>query len=184
MNAGRDRRPEDREALERAMAGVAPLGGPERVAPAPGKPPPRVHARGASGREPRPLAGFLPEGDVEEHSQRFAADLGRGPLRELTARPLRIALEIDLHGMTRAEALRVLEAKLDRAIETGIRVVRVVHGRGLHSEAGPVLRGAVRRWLETGRIAPEVAAYRDAPPELGGRGATLVALRRRKRRGP
>jgi dsDNA-specific endonuclease/ATPase MutS2 len=55
------------------------------------------------------------------------------------------------------------------ARDKGILRVRIVHGRGRG-----VQRAVVRRLLAT---LEEVVDFRDAPPEEGGWGATLVRLR-------
>lgn len=63
--------------------------------------------------------------------------------------------ELDLHGLTAAEA----EARLTAFLAaTGRKhpgcLVRVVTGKGIHSTDGPVLRGRVRSWLVAGRLDP------------------------------
>jgi DNA-nicking Smr family endonuclease len=75
---------------------------------------------------------------------------------------------IDLHTFLPRDVRSVVEEYLDRAHEAGFRDVRVVHGRG----AG-VQREIVRSLLAR---HPRVESFGDAPPERGGRGATLVRL--------
>ena len=56
--------------------------------------------------------------------------------------------EIDLHGCALAEAHWRLGAFLRRAAGDGLRVVEIVHGRGLRADDGRgVLRGKTRQWL-------------------------------------
>lgn len=56
--------------------------------------------------------------------------------------------EIDLHGWTAEEAHARLEDFLRDALAQGMRVVEVVHGRGLRAEDGKgVLRAKTRKWL-------------------------------------
>ena len=84
--------------------------------------------------------------------------------------------ELDLHATdaTRAEAmLRVFMAE---ARQAGHGCVRIVHGKGLHSDSGiPVLKNLVDRML---RQRADVLAFHSAPPAQGGNGAVLVLLRR------
>lgn len=75
---------------------------------------------------------------------------------------------IDLHSFRPAEVASVVESYLEAAVEAGFREVRIVHGRGRG-----VQRAQVQRLLAS---HPLVAAFRDAPPERGGLGATLVRL--------
>jgi DNA-nicking Smr family endonuclease len=56
--------------------------------------------------------------------------------------------------------------------------VLVVHGRGQHSEAAPVLRNELPGWLQERPLATLVMAFCTAPPSRGGSGALLVLLRR------
>lgn len=49
---------------------------------------------------------------------------------------------------TVAEALRRLEAQLDRARADGVGVVRVIHGWGSAAGGGGKIRAAARRWLQ------------------------------------
>ena len=55
----------------------------------------------------------------------------------------------------------------------------IVHGRGLHSKDQiPVLKDALRSWLERGPVARAVLAFTTARPHDGGAGAVYVLLRR------
>ena len=63
----------------------------------------------------------------------------------------------------------VVAEYLDAAHARGFREVRLIHGRGIG-----VQRAIVRSLLAT---HPLVLAFADAPPERGGRGATIVTLR-------
>jgi DNA mismatch repair protein MutS2 len=59
---------------------------------------------------------------------------------------------------------------VEAAHAAGFDEVRIVHGRGIG-----VQRAAVQRVLAR---HPLVASFADAPPERGGRGATIARLRR------
>ena len=54
----------------------------------------------------------------------------------------------------------------------------MVHGRGLHSPEGPVLKEALPGWLAAAPIGARVLAFATAGPEAGGAGASYVLLRR------
>ena len=173
--SGRRVPPEDREALERAMAGVKPLAdGEKKVA----RPPPPRPAPARPAEPPREPVVFLP--DDPDAPARWARDLGRGAILDL-GRDAGGLREIDLHGLTRAEARRSLEEAVAVALRRGEPGLRVVHGKGLRSGGPPVLRSEVRRWLAGPELGGLVAGFREAPPALGGSGATLVRLRRPRR---
>lgn len=85
--------------------------------------------------------------------------------------PIRIPITdvFDLHSVPPPEVKAVVEAYLEEAHAKGLKALRIIHGRGIG-----VQRGIVRSVLaRTGFVA----AYRDAPAEAGGWGATVVTLR-------
>lgn len=77
--------------------------------------------------------------------------------------------ELDLHAFAPRDIPSVVEEYLGACREKGIRLVRLVHGRGKG-----VQRAVVRRLLAR---LPEVESFEDAPPQAGGWGATIVVLR-------
>lgn len=107
-----------------------------------------------------------------------AEDVSRAILARLRASDADPDREVDLHGFVARDARRHLERELREARAAGDRCVLVVHGRGLHSESGAVLRGALPGWLQQAPLAEIVLAFAGAPRALGGSGATLVWLRR------
>ncbi len=83
--------------------------------------------------------------------------------------------ELDLHGLTVAQARPLLIAFLNACRENDFRHVRIIHGKGLRSETrGGVLRGMVASWLMQ---RDDVLAFHQARPADGGSGAVLVLLR-------
>ena len=89
------------------------------------------------------------------------------------ADPVIVPIEdaLDLHPFAPRDVPSVVESYLESAAGAGFREVRLVHGRGTGFQ-----RRRVRAVLEG---HPLVAGFRDAPPERGGWGATVVVLRTR-----
>ncbi len=56
--------------------------------------------------------------------------------------------ELDLHQMTRPEAEAAVKDFLEASRQAGHNLVRIVTGKGLHSVSGPVLKEAVRNYLD------------------------------------
>jgi len=85
--------------------------------------------------------------------------------------PVKIPIEdvLDLHTFRPKEIPDLLHDYFVACIEAKIYSVRVVHGKGTG-----VLRDRVHAVL---RKNPMVASFKSAPPEAGGWGATLVALK-------
>ena len=83
--------------------------------------------------------------------------------------------EIDLHGLTGAEAKAALREFVTESLEQRRRCVRVVHGKGRRSgPRGPVLKNVVNHWLQR---ADDVLAFGSARAVDGGSGAIYVLLK-------
>jgi DNA-nicking Smr family endonuclease len=85
--------------------------------------------------------------------------------------------EIDLHGMTGAQAKAALRSFIGEVIGRHMSCVRVIHGKGRRSgPRGPVLKNVVNHWLQR---ADDVLAFGSARAVDGGSGAIYVLLRKR-----
>ncbi len=100
-------------------------------------------------------------------------------MRQLKRGAIRIDYEIDLHGLTRDEALASLGSFISGAYKRGQRAVLVITGKGLNSPEEPVLRGAVIGWLRD-KGKGTVAEFSPAPRQMGGGGALVVFLKEKK----
>jgi len=171
---------DDTEEFQRAMSGAKPLAADERVPEHKAKPKPR--ARFARADEEAVLIESL-EDDIDstEHGHggalRFHRQhVGRRTMRKLTRGGYSVQDEIDLHGMTLAEAKPRLRDFIQYSAQQGNLCVRVVHGKGLGSgDRGPVLKNAVNNWL---RRWDPVLAFVSTRQVHGGTGAVYVLLER------
>jgi len=106
--------------------------------------------------------------------------LATNRMRQVKNGTLRIDLELDLHGLTRDEALTSLASFVTGAYNRGQKAILVITGKGNNSPAEPVLHGAVASWLrEAGKNM--VAEFAPAPRNMGGSGAFVVFLKDRKK---
>lgn len=102
-----------------------------------------------------------------------------GRMRQLRRGTVRIGAELDLHGFLKEEALFRLGHFIASSFARGLQAVLVITGKGINSPEGPVLPGAVSKWLrESGRGM--VAEFAPAPRDKGGSGAFVVFLKNRK----
>ena len=100
--------------------------------------------------------------------------IGLDVTHKLRAGQWSIQRQLDLHGLRVDEAREALGQFIRLSHRTGIRCVRVVHGKGLGSPGKtPVLKGRVLRWLVQKK---EVLAFVQARPAEGGAGALVVLL--------
>jgi DNA-nicking Smr family endonuclease len=167
---------EERELFLKAIEGARPLA--RRAEPPPrAAPPPRARFRRAD--EHAVLAESLsvnPEAEAETgedlHFRR--PTVGLPTFRKLRRGEISVRDEIDLHGLTAAEARAALYEFLAEAGALNLRCVRVIHGKGLRSgHHGPVLKRKLGRWLQ---LRDDVLAYCSARPVDGGTGAVYVLL--------
>jgi DNA-nicking Smr family endonuclease len=83
---------------------------------------------------------------------------------------------LDLHGLSREEALERVGHFLDNAAYHGRKTLLIVTGKGLRSESEPVLRAAIEGYL-AGEGRARVAEWGRAPRQFGGDGALAVFLK-------
>lgn len=168
----------DKDEFRQAVSGTKPLKGAQRVADTKPKPKPRARFSKADEREVlnESLADDI---DTIEHGYGAALrfhrpHVGKRTMRKLQRGAYSVQAELDLHGMTVAEAKPRLADFIDYNASQGKYCVRIVHGKGHGSgERGPVLKNAVNRWL---RKWDSVLAFVSTPQVDGGTGAVYVLL--------
>jgi DNA-nicking Smr family endonuclease len=123
-------------------------------------------------------SGLYDEAEIETGEELLFVRTGvqHGLLRKLRRGQLSVEAELDLHGMNVPAARESLYGFLSRAQTTGLRCVRVIHGKGLSSRGRqPVLKGKVNLWL---RQLDAVLAFCSTRPVHGGTGAVYILLKR------
>lgn len=108
--------------------------------------------------------------------QRTSVNSLRGLRRLVRKKVIQPGESLDLHQMTKEQALRATRSFLVRAQKQGHQLVKIVCGRGLHSTDGAVLPDALDGWLKR-EVAEHVTLVMIAPREDGGEGARYVLLR-------
>jgi len=97
-------------------------------------------------------------------------------LKQLKRGIVSVDYQLDLHGLTREEAVAELPRFLRTARAKKQTAVLVITGKGNNSSGEPVLQQAVAAWLrDAGREL--VLEFAPAPREMGGSGAFVVFLR-------
>jgi DNA-nicking Smr family endonuclease len=160
-------------------AAIGPVRALPPAATPPQRPKPRPLPRMAARDESEALDEFrralaadvLEAGDFLSHRQ---PSLPGRVLQRLRRGDYAAQDELDLHHTDAAQAEAMLRRFLKESVHAGLGCVRIVHGKGLHSESGvPVLKNLVDRVL---RQRADVLAFHSAPPAQGGHGAVLVLL--------
>ena len=168
-----------RGSFEREMAGV------KRLPPGPAVVPPAASEPKHRGPAPPLAEARRVAFEIQVTGERVA---GRAPgidrrmLARLRSGDFPAESRVDLHGLDASAARRAVRGCIEAAWRQGLRCVLVVHGRGAHSEDGPVLKQALLDWLGEAPVGKRVMAFASAAPGEGGPGATRVLLRRRRAR--
>lgn len=174
--------PEDIELFRTSVGPVKPLRH-EGRAHGPGRRPGRVRPRPGGGgldalEESLEAAGAGAPADPDvalgEPLSHRRPGVPDSVVRKLRRGEFAIQAELDLHGLTVAQAKDALAGFLAGALARHVRCVRIIHGKGLRSgHRGPVLKAFVSNAL---RQTPAVVAFVSAPPADGGTGVLHVLL--------
>lgn len=179
------------ELFRRAVADVRPLHGPK------GAPKAEMRLTGAGSKEAPTSPPSSPPEDAAA-AELFLREVGRlkldakftdtlpdeeelkplsgNRLRQVKRGIITVDHQLDLHGLTREEALEALPRFLRAARQKGQKAALVITGKGYNSPGEPVLQQAVASWLrDAGREL--VLEFAPAPREMGGSGAFVVFLR-------
>jgi DNA-nicking Smr family endonuclease len=146
------------------------------AAPTPRPPSPRARRFEADEaealRESRQLRGqSAPEG--EEIVTWRRPEVSERTLKRLRRGEYSVQDELDLHTLRATDAEGALRRFLLEARGADLHCLRIIHGKGLRSEAAPVLKQLVDRML---RQRGDVLAFASAPTNQGGAGAVLVLV--------
>ena len=118
---------------------------------------------------------------TDKTSQGDYVEFARGGLQKKVMRKLKrgdyeATDDLDLHGLTTAEAEPRLNNFLRAAVGGGHSAVLIIHGKGLHSGGQ---RGVLKRFThDLLKRHRAVKAFCSAQPKDGGTGAVYVLLRR------
>ena len=164
-----------------AIDGVRPLAAP---APPPEKPRPPPEPRSRASVEADALAQSRSPAwaeatiDAAEALSYRRDEVPATVLKVLARGGYSIGAEVDLHRQRAPGAERLLRAFLAQARAEGIACVRIIHGKGSRDpDGGSVLKALVDRLL---RQRADVLAFASAPDAMGGTGAVLALLARRR----
>ena len=168
--------PEEKALWGKVVASVKPIRAQvsEREEAVAEQKPPQRAAKAVRAAPARPVAPAKPRPSTTLDGT-WDRRLGRGVVQP--------DMTVDLHGHNLATAYALLDERLERAIQSGARVLLLITGKPPQGEP-PVARGRIRAavsdWLAASRHAVDIAAVRGAHPRHGGAGALYIVLRRRK----
>ncbi len=121
--------------------------------------------------------------DTDEYVEACVSGLDIRLVRKLRSGEFSRQAALDLHGMTSDAAQVEVEQFVLKAVNSGLRCLLIVHGRGRNSPGQvPILKDRLRQWLTRGKLCRLVLAFATARAHDGGPGALYVLLRRERGR--
>ena len=156
------------------MSDVTPLQDRDKVQP------PKTLRRRKRRGDADPEAVAFEIDRLGERVEGIAPGVDRSHLRKLRNGEVARDARLDLHGLSESDAKARVRDTLLRVRGEGGRCVLVIHGRGRHSPAEPVLKEALYEWLAEPPLGATVMAFTSATGGDGGVGATYVLLRQNR----
>ena len=175
--------PTDEDLFTEAMSDVREIEG-FRVLPCTGSPKRRAPERRHEPRDDEALeilqqiadgAAPINLSDTQEYIEWTNPAYQQQLTEDLHTGRFAVQAMLDLHGVTGNEVHEEVDRFLGEAFQRGFRCVKIIHGRGLRSVKGPVLKLAVVRRL-AGHYRRQVIAFVSARQCDGGLGALYVLL--------
>lgn len=114
--------------------------------------------------------------DTQEYVEWVRQDYRGDILRMLREGRFSVQDTLDLHGFILEEAEAEVERFMKETFKRGLRCVKIIHGRGLRSPGGPVLKESLLKWLAF-RYRKNLLAFVTARQCDGGLGALYVLLK-------
>ena len=113
--------------------------------------------------------------DTQEYVEWMNPDFREDVVKKLHEGHYSVQDCLDLHGIILEEAEKEVENFFKESIRKGCRCIKIIHGRGLRSANGPVLKKALVKWLMY-RHRKNIVAFVTARQCDGGLGALYVLL--------
>ncbi len=124
------------------------------------------------------LSDYISEAVLSESVLSYAtSSIPNKRLRELRMGQIKWESRLDLHGLKAEAAREALYRFIKIQTEQGKRCLLIIHGKGGHQGAPPVIKNLVNRWLPQ---FDEVLAFHSAQAKDGGHGAVYVLLKRNR----
>jgi DNA-nicking Smr family endonuclease len=114
--------------------------------------------------------------DTQEYVEWINRDYREDIIKKLHRGEYAVQDCLDLHGIIVEEGKKEVERFFRESLKKGYRCIKIIHGRGLRSVKGPVMKQALVSWLLR-RHRKNIAAFVTARQCDGGLGALYVLLK-------
>jgi len=114
--------------------------------------------------------------DTQEYVEWINRDYREDIIKKLHRGEYAVQDCLDLHGIIVEEGKKEVERFFRESLKKGHRCIKIIHGRGLRSAKGPMMKQALVSWLLR-RHRKNIAAFVTARQCDGGLGALYVLLK-------
>lgn len=116
--------------------------------------------------------------NLPEYMEGYSEDINPLTMEKLRNGEFSVQKVLDLHGFGSEEAEILFEQFLKDSIRSNLRCIKVIHGRGLKSKAGPVLKERLKEWIMRAMHRKWITGFSSAQMGEGGPGATNILLKK------
>ncbi len=144
-----------------------------------------IQAGPTTGNETHLMDETLKEGhafnvvNLPEYMEGYVDAVSPLVMEKLRSGEFSIQKVLDLHGLSAHDAYEVFQEFMEEAVHSQIRCIKIIHGRGLKSKGGPVLKEKLKGWIVRAMHRKWVVAFASSKMSAGGPGATTILLRTR-----
>jgi DNA-nicking Smr family endonuclease len=117
--------------------------------------------------------------NLPEFMEGYADDLSPLIMEKLRNGEFSVQKVLDLHGLSALNAAEAFRDFIREAVHSQMYCVRIIHGRGLKSKQGPVLKEKLKEWIVQAMHRRWIVAFSSSKMREGGPGATTILLRTR-----
>jgi DNA-nicking Smr family endonuclease len=117
--------------------------------------------------------------NLPEYMEGYIDDVNPLVMEKLRNGEFSVQKVLDLHGFSAEDAHIAFRDFIREAVQSQVCCVKVIHGRGLKSKSGPVLKEKLKEWIVRAMHRKWVVAFASSKMSAGGPGATTILLRAR-----
>jgi len=116
--------------------------------------------------------------NMPEFMEGFVEGINPITMEKLRRGEFSVQRTLDLHGYSIDDADELFQTFIKDTVREGLKCVKIIHGRGLKSKRGPVLKEHLKTWIIKAMHRKWVLAFSNAIMSDGGPGATYILLKK------
>ena len=116
--------------------------------------------------------------NLPEFMEGFIEGINPITMEKLRRGEFSVQRTLDLHGYSIDDADELFQTFIKDTVREGLKCVKIIHGRGLKSKGGPVLKEHLKTWIIKAMHRKWVLAFCNTLMCDGGPGATYILLKK------